>query len=730
VQLLFYNAFRSAIVGEREALKTYGISVQEAEVQTKAFSMTGKRSADELTKQEKALATTELIFERAAVQIGNAEREAGGFAAQMLLSRSATQQLREEVGEQLLPASGELLQVFNNFVSDVSPAVVSGFGLINDAIVATVDATQRGNKELNKYFRTFILGQNALNGDADALETLNKEMQKETEILNENSVQIITNTGLSLDFLDVINQMNNAYAQEFTNLQKTRLGLLTNETQTKKLSDTIRTKLNPIFGEQNSLIMSNINLELERSKIMDLITSANNNVATATKNRNQASKDLERLQIDENVRDAEAAIRKNELSTQIALLTQAKQNGKDVTAELALAEAELAEAEFELANDSDALRLARERLDLAEQNLQKSLENQNLAQEKRKDLLYEIIDVTEDSEKATDKYTSALERNLEAYRRFRAFETAPDLGFPRPDPNADPDIPPIPEPTPVPTPLVSDNSNVDKGLKSAATDVTVLDNSDNRFSPNQSTHYYDAVNNRTKIQPLKRIRIKATYDAVEYTIFHGFVESFPVNYPAQGSDSETKLKCVDAFKLLNNATLDGLGWQLGISKLGTTTRLTLTQAQELSSVRAKNILDSFGYSNQAISTGQLEVQVQPETDTLLAALRAVELAENGTFFIGANGDATFRDRNYRLTNTTTPEASFGQGVGQLNYVDIVTSYDDDKIINTVQRTRTGGTTQVAISSDSVERFGSNVLTQSGTLNTDDSDVYLLQSRLL
>ena len=258
----------------------------------------------------------------------------------------------------------------------------------------------------------------------------------------------------------------------------------------------------------------------------------------------------------------------------------------------------------------------------------------------------------------------------------------------------------------------------------------VLDNTDNRFSPNQSTYYYDATNNRTKVQPLKRIRIKATYSATTYTLFHGFVESFPVNYPAQGSDSETKLKCVDAFKLLNNATLDGLGWQLGISKLGTNTRLTLTQAQELSSVRAKNILDSFGYSNQAISTGQLEVQVQPETDTLLAALRAVELAENGTFFIGANGDATFRDRNYRLTNTTTAEASFGQGVGELNYVDIVTSYDDDKIINTVQRTRTGGTTQVAISSDSVERFGSNVLTQSGTLNTDDSDVLSIAEQIV
>ena len=189
------------------------------------------------------------------------------------------------------------------------------------------------------------------------------------------------------------------------------------------------------------------------------------------------------------------------------------------------------------------------------------------------------------------------------------------------------------------------------------TATVTLDNRDNRFSPNQSTYYYDSVNGRTKIQPLKRLRIKAEYDSTTYDIFHGFVESFPVQYAGQGYDASTKIRVVDVFKLLFNATLDGVGWQLGISKLGSTTRLTLTQAQELSSVRVKNILDSFGYSNQAISTGQLEVQVQPETDDLLTALRKVETAENGTFFIAANGDATFRDRNYRLVNTTTPSAS-------------------------------------------------------------------------
>ena len=254
------------------------------------------------------------------------------------------------------------------------------------------------------------------------------------------------------------------------------------------------------------------------------------------------------------------------------------------------------------------------------------------------------------------------------------------------------------------------------------TATVVLDNRDNRFSPNQTTHFFDSSTGVTKIQPLKRLRIRATHSSTTYDIFHGFVESFPVNYAGQGSDSSTRIKVVDAFKLFFNATLDGIGWQLGISKLGSTTRLTLTQAQELSSVRVKNILDSFGYSNQAISTGQLEVQTQPTTDDLLTALKKVETAENGTFFIAANGDATFRDRNFRLTNTTTVAATFGQGVGELPYVDIVSSYDDNKIINTVQRTRTGGVTQTAIDSDSVERFGTHVLTQSGTLNIQDSDV--------
>ena len=264
------------------------------------------------------------------------------------------------------------------------------------------------------------------------------------------------------------------------------------------------------------------------------------------------------------------------------------------------------------------------------------------------------------------------------------------------------------------------SSNLAKFQPSSA--VVQLDNTDNRFSPNQTTHYYDSTNNRSKVQPLKRLRIKAVQGGVTYTLFTGHIEGFPVNYGLQGSDAVTNIRVVDAFKLFNNASLNSIGWKLGVSLLGQTTRLAFGQVQEKSSVRVAKILNSFGYTDQTIATGQLDVQTQSTSDTVLAAIQKVEDAENGTFFMAANGNATFRDRNFRLTNTTTPAATFGQGGSDLPYSDIVSSFDDTKIVNTVQMTRTGGSLQTAVSDDSTTRFGTHSFTRTGTLNVSDADV--------
>ena len=53
---------------------------------------------------------------------------------------------------------------------------------------------------------------------------------------------------------------------------------------------------------------------------MKLINNANQDLAQAQSAYNSALKEVNRLTIEENVNDAEAAIRKAELQTQIALL--------------------------------------------------------------------------------------------------------------------------------------------------------------------------------------------------------------------------------------------------------------------------------------------------------------------------------------------------------------------------------------------------------------------------
>ena len=136
--------------------------------------------------------------------------------------------------------------------------------------------------------------------------------------------------------------------------------------------------------------------------------SSNEDLAKAQTNYNNALAEVNRLTIEENVRDAEAAIRKAELQTQIALLTEAQNNGKDVSLDLALAQAELAQAEYELANDSDALKSARNLLTVSEQNLTIATENQQKAIEERNKQLVRSIDLTNEQTNANKNLANTI----------------------------------------------------------------------------------------------------------------------------------------------------------------------------------------------------------------------------------------------------------------------------------------------------------------------------------
>lgn len=256
----------------------------------------------------------------------------------------------------------------------------------------------------------------------------------------------------------------------------------------------------------------------------------------------------------------------------------------------------------------------------------------------------------------------------------------------------------------------------------------MLSNTDNRFNPSQTTYYYDTANNRTKIQPLKRIRITATYSATSYVLFEGFLDTIPVVFTAQGSDSIVTFHATDAFKILQSGTLDSRSWRVGrggFSELGISTRLGYEDLTELSSDRVTRILNAIGFpsNRRDVLTGTVNVQQQDLSDNILSAIREIELAENAQFFISADGKATFRNRNYRLSNTKAinVQGTFSNTGSDLPFTDVGLSLDDNEIINVYEWTRQGGSTQYISDADSVIRYTAKGSTKS-TINTSDADV--------
>ena len=263
-----------------------------------------------------------------------------------------------------------------------------------------------------------------------------------------------------------------------------------------------------------------------------------------------------------------------------------------------------------------------------------------------------------------------------------------------------------------------------------------VSNQDNRFNPAQTTHFYDSTNSRTKIQPLKQVRVSATYDSSTYVIFRGFLDSVPVKFLAEGADSIVTFTAIDAFRLFQNQTLQSIGWRLGrtgFAELGQTTRLGYSDAQELSSVRVSRILNAIGFpsSQRTINTGSKNVITQAVTTNVLTALKECETAENGQFFISKDGKATFRNRSYKFTNSLAinSQATFDNSGSNLPYTNVVVSFDDNEVINAYSWTRSGGTTQFIADADSVQRFTALGSSET-TINTTDADVFgIIQQKL-
>lgn len=136
-------AINAAVTGEREQLKRLGIVINETHVQQQAFALSGKSVASELTQQEKATATLQLITQRAGVAVGDlvrtqdsAANRAKRFRAELLtVAENISAKLAPVIADTLLPRLESALDFIKNnsqALTEFGANVASVSGLLID----------------------------------------------------------------------------------------------------------------------------------------------------------------------------------------------------------------------------------------------------------------------------------------------------------------------------------------------------------------------------------------------------------------------------------------------------------------------------------------------------------------------------------------------------------------------------------------------------------------------
>lgn len=124
----------AAMRGEYDSLQALIPNINAARVEHEALAETGKKSASELTAQEKAQATLNIITQDGAAAMGDFARTADGAANKSKTVTAQFEDQKAKLGQQLLPAYQGLLGYLSNTVIPVFGQVVDWVGKNGETI--------------------------------------------------------------------------------------------------------------------------------------------------------------------------------------------------------------------------------------------------------------------------------------------------------------------------------------------------------------------------------------------------------------------------------------------------------------------------------------------------------------------------------------------------------------------------------------------------------------------
>lgn len=142
------DKLRAGLTGESEPLKTLGVNINQAMIETKALSMGLIKNGDVMTAAQKATASYALIMEQTTLAQGDFARTSKGLANQQRIMAANFENIKSTIGTALLPLIGKISGAFNDWLS--SPAVQEGIatfvtglsnlaGIIGDILGDLVD---------------------------------------------------------------------------------------------------------------------------------------------------------------------------------------------------------------------------------------------------------------------------------------------------------------------------------------------------------------------------------------------------------------------------------------------------------------------------------------------------------------------------------------------------------------------------------------------------------------